>query len=224
MKKTITFILILVMILSLAACGSSSNTDNSSEPISSSSDMEIITRSGHPTYYDSVILSHEIWDDVERGKIHFADKTYGYDDSPILSMHANRNSDIINDISINFENFDQEGTITLEDALSITFSYMPFEIMERYYTYSGSKLIEPDESRKDSPSYYVISYRLTDEGKASYESKEHSYSGSIDVIIGVLGDSAQNVKIGFGTPRWMSSLTENQYHDSEWVYDFSSLR
>ena len=200
----------------------------SAEPATDSSsinpDLEIIMRDGHPTYYGSVETSHTIWDGTGKGKIVFADSYDKYSKGvTILTMDAYRNSDLIRGIEIYFSNFEEPITLSLDEALKIAAAYMPFEIMDTYYQYKDSELLVPDEG-KDGDNYYIISYNLTDEGSAAYYSKEHEYSGTIDVIIQVgQDDTIQNVIIGFGTPRWMGSLSTNSYHKEEWacnLYDF----
>ena len=125
---------------------------------------------------------------------------------------------------INFTNFSDETFITIDDALVLATSYMPFDIMDKYYEYRGSELIVPDEGKKNSASYYVISYRLTDEGSKAYYVNEHEYSGTIDTIIQVSENVVQSIDITFGTPRWMSSLSQNSYHREEWSCDLYDYR
>lgn len=187
------------------------------------SDRDIIMRKGHPTYYGSVEQSHVIWDDVEQGRIHFADINYGYNDKPILSMDSYRNSDVIRQVIINFENFNEDIDLSIDEALKITASYMPYDIMDQYYVFSGSRFIVPDESHKDEPKYYIVSYRLTDAGSEAYYAKEHDYSGSIDVIIQASDGIVRNIDITFGTPKWMNFLSKNGYQEEEWscdLYDY----
>lgn len=248
MKKCLCMILSLLMVLSiLSGCGgssesstsNSSNTDTNettSAPVSTPtpepteppkeekvSDYDIITREGHPTYYGSVEQSHKIWDDVEKGKIHFADSLDKSDDTTILSMSCYRKSDVIRGVLVSFEKFAEPQSLTIDDVLGLISSYMPYEVMDKYYEFFRSEVIVPDESRKDEAKYYVITYHLTDEGKAAYNSKEHDYSGTIDVIITEKDNVISDFDITFGTPRWMSSLDKNSYHKEEWVcnlYDY----
>lgn len=189
------------------------------------SDLEVITREGHPTYYGSVETSHSVWDDVKKGKIIFADSYYSYNDATILSMDAYRNSDLIRGISVYFNNFEEPCEMTVDEVLPIIASYMPYDIMDKYYQFKGSELIQPGEDRDDRNHYYVISYNLTDSGKDTYYSKEHEYSGSIDVIINTNQDGiVESFNIDFGTPRWMSSLSINSYHKVEWNCDLYKYR
>lgn len=245
MKKNLYILLLLFLAFALlSGCSGDSSTTteketqrgatteevdtSSAEPASDSpsinSDLEIITRDGHPTYYGSVETSHTIWDGTGKGKIIFADSYDKYNKGvTILTMDAYRNSDLIRGIEIYFSNFEEPITLSLDEAIKIAAAYMPFEIMDTYYQYKDSELLVPDEG-KGGDDYYIITYNLTDESSAEYYSKEHEYSGTIDVIIQVdQDDVVQNIIIGFGTPRWMGSLSTNSYHKEEWacnLYDF----
>lgn len=189
------------------------------------SDWEIITREGHPTFYGSVEHSHLIWDDVEKGKIVFPDGYDKWGDSTILSMEAYRNSDLIREIYVSLVNFDVPTEKTLDEILPVVASYMPYEVMDKYYEFRRSYSIEPDEGKEDTDNYFVVSYGLTDEGKTAYYEKEHEYSGSIDVII-CTNENGQvkNFDIRFGTPRWMSSLSTNSRHKVDWSCDLYDYR
>lgn len=181
-------------------------------------DIDIIMRRNHPTYYGSVKQSHNIWNGVAEGKIHFADEIYGHNDKPILSMSAYRNSDIIRGVIINFRNFDNK-SVSIEKALEVAASYTPLEIIEQYYKFDRSEMIVPDNTDENKSTYYTISYSLTDEGKEA----KHDYSGSIDIIIEVSGNIAKNIDIKFGKPRWMSSLSLNKYHTEDWTCDLRMI-
>lgn len=196
--------------------------------IAQETDMDIVMRDGHPTYYGSVEQSHAIWDDVEKGKIQFGDNNHGYDDATILYMDAYKDSDIIRDVYINFSAFSNSPDVTLDEALQVATSYMPFDIMDQYYEYRGSEMLVPNDTeetgnQEEESTHYVISYGLTEEGSDSYYKNEHEYSGSIDVIIEVKNSLVKNISIQFGKPRWMGSLSLNGYHKEEWscnLYDY----
>lgn len=180
-------------------------------------DLDIITRTNHPTYYGSVAQSHAVWDDVEGEKIIFADGFDKYKDTTILSMDAYRNSDIIRGISVSFSNFDKPINYSVKDTLPIIASYMPFSIIEKYYKFKSAQKILPDKNHSNKTAYYIITYSLTDDGSNAYYSGEHEYSGSIDVIIALnKNEKVDNFSIGFGTPRWMSSLSQNGYYSKPW--------
>lgn len=119
--------------------------DESTESASGNKDWDIIIREGHPTYYGSVEVSHQIWDDVEKGKVIFADGYDEYDDITILTMDAYRNSDLIRDVQVYLKNFEQPMEMSVEEILPIIATYMPFEIMDQYYEFSKSYMVAPDD-------------------------------------------------------------------------------
>lgn len=185
--------------------------------VESNSDLEIITRNEHPTYYGSVEQSHAVWDDVKDGKVVFADGYDKYQDNTILIMDAYRNSDLIRDIEIYFSNFDKPVNFSVKDVLPIIASYMPFDVIKKYYKYNKSEKILPDKENVEKTAYYIISYSLTSDASTAYYSGDHEYSGSIDVIITLNENKiVDSFRIGFGTPRWMSSLSMNEYYTKSW--------
>ena len=184
-------------------------------------DMEIIKREGHPKYYGSIKQSHEVWNDVPKTKIHFADGSYGYNDKPILSMSGDERTDIIKSIIINFENFENNPEIELDEIIPMIAEYMPYDIMDKWYVYSSSKAVVPDNIEDGKESIYHIAYRLTDEAK---KSKEHNYSGSIDVMINVKNDTVKSVNFTYGQPKWMLYPEQNGYHYDEWKCDLYDYR
>ena len=245
-KTTIVFI--LLMVISISACGKTEGSDNSinetgiegvtaevskenntgdenaADEVVTETDEEIIMRPGHPTYYGSLEKAHEVWGDIETGRIHFGDVEYGHDDKPILTLDSSRDSDLIRTVLIIFDYFSEQPNYSLDDAVEIAASYMPFEIMEKYYEFQKSRMIAPDESREGDAIYYVISYHLTDEGKDAYDSKEHAYSGSIDVVMEAKDERIRSINISYGTPRWMGYLSKNEYHEEEWNCDLFDYR
>lgn len=188
-------------------------------------DWEIITREGHPTYYGSVEDSLSVWGDVEEGKIHFAGSLDKGGEDTILSMWAYRKSDLIREISVSFSRFEEPPILTIEEVLPVVASYMPYGIMDEYYQFMRSELITPDDEARSELRYYIVRYNLTDEAKEEYYSQGHEYSGTMDVQIYVdKSGCVSGFSIGFGLPRWMSSMTLNNYHTEEWTCDLYDFR
>lgn len=187
------------------------------------SDLEIITAEDHPTYYGSTEQAHKVWKNINKEKIVFADSYDKYTENTIICMSGYRTGEknqIIRNIEIYFKNFSSPIDLSLKDALNIAKTYLPFEIINSYYEFYKSYCIQPlDDDNKNT--YYIVSYHLTESAKSAYYSNEHSYSGTIDVII--CSNQNENVDyftIGFGTPKWMGFLDRNGYQKTEWDYDF----
>lgn len=225
------FLIEVLLVLAFAiSCGNktpqSRGTDNTEthEEETALSDMDIITREGHPTYYGSVKQSHDVWDDVEKGKIHFADGIYGHDDNPILSMGHSLDKSIITSVYIDFSSFADTREVSLDNTLQIAASYLPFEIMDNYYEYGGSEKIVPDNADSLEGTYYHVLYRLIDEKADKRSPREIQLSGSIDIFIQVVEDHIKSLEIRYSQPKWMFFLEKNEYHREAWECDLYSYR
>ena len=189
-------------------------------------DNAILRFEGHPTYYGSTAKAHEVWDKVEKGKIVFADSNSKYSDSVILMMHGRgqgEKNELIRDIEIYLKNMDDSVERTLDGALDLASEYLPYDIINRWYEFGQSYCLVPEaDNQKKDNIYYVVEYHLTEAGSDAYYAGAHKYSGSMDIIIDVsrTTNEVQYITIGFGTPRWFSSLRINDYEQIDWEYNF----
>ena len=187
-------------------------------------DFSLVTAEGHPAYYGSTKEAHSIWGKAEKGKIIFADSYDKYSDKTIIAMDGysqGEKNEVIRGFEIYFKNFSTPMRVTLDDALKIADGYIPYEIISKWYEFNGSYCIQPVNVDDEEEVYYVVSYHLTESGSGAYYANEHAYSGSIEVIFEVNQEGNVNYfTVGFGTPRWMSSLSTNGYEKIEWNYDF----
>lgn len=174
-------------------------------------EMGILLRDGHPTYYGSVEQSHEIWDDV-KSKIRFGDTNkFATVKNPILYMDRDfKFKDLIEDVEIYFYNFENNPNFSLDDALPIAADYLPFDIIDQYYEYKGS-FVKTDSSGNQ---FYTVSYWITKDAAEKYRAKEHPYSGNIDVIISVTDNVVQYIMIKSQNARWFRDKD-----DIEWNCD-----
>lgn len=174
-------------------------------------DISILTAEGHPTYYGSMSSAHLVWDTADSRKISF--------DESNRKRHAiiyldSRSSNTIHNIEVYFNHSKELNDISLDDALRIASSYLPYDILSRYYDFSDSYCVSPkDENHEET--YYVVSYRLNESGKST------DYDGSVDIIFELSKKNKANYfSIGFGTPRWMNRLDFNGYEEVKWQYNF----
>ncbi len=179
-------------------------------------DLDIITRNGHPTYYGEMQQAHSFWKDIEKGKIIFSDNFQDeYTDDTILSVGKNSKDSDIRNIEIYFENMQDATDITLDKAVSVVGEYLPYDILEEWYKFSKSYSLIPEKQSKKDNIYYIASYSL--------EKEQHSapYYGSVDIIIAINENGQANyATIGFGLPRSMISAEKNGYTYAEWEHDF----
>lgn len=178
-------------------------------------DLDIITRNGHPTYYGEMQQAHSFWNDIEKGKIVFSDDFQDeYTDDTILSVGKNSKDSDIRNIEIYFQNMQDATDITLDKAVSVVGEYLPYDILEEWYKFDKSYSLIPETQSKEDE-IYVASYSL--------EKEQHStsYYGSVDVIIAVNKKGQANyATISFGLPRSLIYAEKNGYTYAEWEHDF----
>ena len=180
------------------------------------SDLDIITRKGHPTYYGEMKQAHLFWDDVKKGKIAFSDSSQDdYSDDLILSLGKHSNDTDIGNIEIYFQNMQDTTEITLDKAVSVVGEYLPYDILEKWYKFNKSYLLIPETQSKEDK-IYIVSYSLKKEQHST------SYYGSVDVIIAVNKKGQANyATIGFGLPNSLIYAEKNGYTYAEWEHDFT---
>lgn len=188
------------------------------------SDLGILTRNNHPTYYGSIKQAKEVWKDVSKDKVKISNG-YGRNlkDTTILSIgNSDRNSDLIKYVEIYFNRFSTKKPTTLNEVLKITAEYLPSDIMKKYYSFDESYKVTPKDGRKKS-NFYVVSYHLNEKGKAEY-SKNHSYSGTVDIMIEENHDGSFGcISIKFTAPKWLWFLDKNGYERQTWDCDLIKL-
>lgn len=174
-------------------------------------DLSILTAEGHPTYYGSMGNAHRIWDDANLQKISFDESNQK---RRAIIYLGSTSGGIINNIEIYFNQSKELNNLSLNDAIQIASSYLPYDILNKYYEFSDSYCASPKDEN-DGETYYVVSYQLNESGKST------DYDGSVDIIFELSKEDKVNYfSIGFGTPHWMNRLDFNGYEEVKWQYNF----
>lgn len=168
---------------------------------------EIVLGEGHPTYYGSLEDAKKYAKKVSKKKVIVEGE---YNDNAVLTIDGY--DEIIRNIEIYPKNINQK--LTEEKAIKIVNSYLPKEILRKYYGEPEYETYVPEDSSENT--YKVINYGLTEEGSDAYYDKKHNYQGQVTVIIEEDKDGVYGIYIRFGTPRWMSSASTNGYKVGEW--------
>lgn len=187
------------------------------------SEMEIITRNGHPTFNGSFKAAQDFWNDVEDGKVIISDKfSVNLKDNTILVLEEfdYKKDDLISDIQIYFSRFKYPPKLYIDDVLPIVVEYLPLDLINQWYVLDESYYLYNNDT--ENVTYYVISYTLNNKGKEAYQSEEIVYSYTIDVIISVGNDEiVDNLWIHSGIPNWMWShnLKRNGFKKFDWEFN-----
>lgn len=72
--------------------------------------------------------------------------------------------DKIQQVEIYFSNFEEKPDISLEEAYRISASYLPFDILDKYYVFEESYILTDKEN---GTKRYIINYALKDQFRNS---------------------------------------------------------
>ena len=179
-------------------------------------DFDIITKEGHPKFWDKVELSREFWGNLEKGKVRFADSYEKYQNSHIITMESYSN-DVIENIEVYFENSTDSILLDIDKALHIVKSYLPIEVLDAYYEKDKSFIAIPENDKEKKTSYFV-SYNLID--KSQKETLNLFYN--VIVEIQVKNNVVKMFRIYDGyLPNWVYNLEFNGYSEKLWDYSFN---
>ncbi len=206
----------LIMIISFffTACimllvGEEKVSNNSFKRESTVTDMALLQKEGHPRllaprqsvvdfyagYGNIVTLDKEYNDDTVLHVI-----TYEQDVSKLswLPEAAEPSSDkpsrqkLVDDIQINFAHMKNRPDVTLEEAVQLANSFMPWTLIDTYYQLSETVSYK-ESDKTDSDIKYVARYRLKDRyTDSNYE--KHGNGPPISIGFSILTDPAGIIK------------------------------
>lgn len=187
-------------------------TTSDKEKITELSGHELITIDGHPVLYDYLSTAHKVWDEYADGRIDFADdysddykagKTVLVVDAYTAIEQGKEEHEIKG-----FEIYPSE-EMTLDNSLEIAKSYIPMDILEKWYSLAWSRKYIKEESER-----YEILYTPTENGKAAFDSQEKDYNY---VAISIHIENGNVEFIGISSTNPLSRMPG--YQQQEWEYD-----
>lgn len=152
---------------------------NTTSPSVVESDIDILLRDNHPKWLNDTSKAFDVWaDEIDSGKIVLPgawDTLYGDDHILEITSYDNDENEYIGAIIFHFYNMEE--AITLDSALDIIKTYLPKDIIQKYYNEERSYY----ESYNGIIDNYVKSYRLINENDNNTE----RISDTFDILIWV---------------------------------------
>lgn len=184
------------------------------------SPFQLISMKGHPVLYDYLSDAHDFWDDYSNGRIDFPDdyfddylseKTVLVIDTYSASVY-NAKEKVIN----SFEIYPNK-KISLKKGLELTKSYLPIELMKKWYTLKHCDRYHFEDD-KAGVYYYSALYVPTKKGKKAIKKLKVKYN-YVSILIYVKNNKVLNIEIGtvYHTPHWRTGV---ELKTKKWSYDF----
>ena len=189
---------------------------NSTEEIKDISAYELVTMEGHPVLYDYLSAAHTFWDDYADERIDFGDDVFYKPETgktvlsieTYLSLERTLDEHMIRKFNIYF---DKE--VSLNEGLDIAKSYVPIDIMKKWYMLEESKCYYFQESNSYE---YLLFYKPTESGKETIEQQKLDYN-YVEVILHMENDIVKTIHI---SSTYTSYRNRGEYELQDWEYDF----
>ena len=188
---------------------------NDTEEIKDISAYELLTMEGHPVLYDYLSAAHTFWDDYADERIDFGDDVfYNFETGKtVLSIETYLALEhALDEHMIRKFNIYPNKEISLNEGLDIAKSYLPLDILKKWYTLEWSKCYYSEEN--NTYQYYVL-YVPTESGKENIDKQglDYNYAG---VSITVQNDIVIGLSVVSTNP--LGRATNG--HEIDWEYDF----
>jgi len=139
-------------------------TSESSNNTAVESDLDIITKEGHPLFYDNYKDAKDFWKGYNKVKVVNAHSTIYNEDALLLITTNDKDNGIITNISFNFSDVQDKDKLTVDEVLKIVCTYIPYDIFNKYYDYKTSfKETYKREDRGYVAYHYIMA--LNENGK-----------------------------------------------------------
>lgn len=127
--------------------------------ISTMSDLEIMTMENHPVLLGSIDAGQELWKgNIDRVGIYDSDQDsmmQGTEDTKMMELKGY--GDSIKTIHLYFNRM-KDTKVSLEEAIKITVSYLPWDILEQYYEPYTANRVSSVESPEENAVYYELMF------------------------------------------------------------------
>lgn len=177
---------------------------------------ELVTMEGHPVLYDYLSTAHTFWDSYAEKRIDFPDDYFDDFQSGktalVIDAWLSLERDLDEHMIRAFEIYPNK-EITLDEGLNLAKTYIPLDILGKWYEISQS---EKYYFEKENRYRYSILYVPTEEGKGEIEKSGIDYN-YIKVMINVENEIVTAIQI------FSTNETPNLGHDyevQEWNFDF----
>lgn len=175
---------------------------------------ELVSMDGHPILYDYLSTAHSFWDNYSNGRIDFPDEyTDDYKSGKTaividayLSLEHSKKEHMIQGFEIYLDE-----KISLESGLDLAKTYLPIDILEKWYHLSDSRCYY---SKEEETRYYYLLYVPNEDDEEEIKKLNYNYAM---LLLCLKNDELDYmcIKSTNTIPKYLYN-----YELEEWSYDF----
>ncbi len=226
-KKTglVVFILIAVVIGSIIIGVNIPSSDNtSSKSVNNTvaqkelSDMEIITLPGHPKFYGDYNQAKSLWKKYKKVKVIYPYQIMNNRDA-LLMISGDKETAAITDITINLP---ESNKMTMDDVLKVVCEYIPYDIIEKYYTFK--KAFKEGPTDGDYDEFHYVMTRNEKGEEANKTDKVHYQDTFAFEIIRKNNGSWRATINSFVYEGYADKWQQGSYNVEDWKVDLNKYK
>ncbi len=223
-------VIILVLVLSIGIAFVFSDCAKHEPQVSG---MDVFTISNHPIYGDSFDEAKEFYKDYLDDNIVYFDGNYQKYESGTTLITLDgiglNEKKTVNEIELYFKNT-ETGVADLDTALKIIKEYLPIEIMQKYYAFDCSYMLEKFDTDASNKYVRIVCYTITEVGSElrNRQIEEDNYQMPYSFVVTLYSkddlsiiDSA-TIKDSLSKEYNESNYLQNKLVKEKWDYDFLS--
>lgn len=185
------------------------------------SDLEILALDSHPKIYGDYNDAEIFWKGYKKVAVINTNQKSHYEDKLLLVETSDKKK--ISDITINFSYSDEiKHELTVDKILKVVCEYIPYEILEKYYTFSKSFHETYKEGKKYEAYHYVMS--LNKEGKAANVSGDYLLYDKFAFKIIHRNDDDWIAEINRSAYKGKHEKSRDGYEVEDWKVDLSKYK
>lgn len=228
------FVFLVIMVFVIGIWNANKNDDESTlndestvndgdeKIVENITDLEILTLDSHPKFYGDFKEAKRFWSDYKKVAVVSNGSYTKYEDKLLLVTPSDNN--VITDITINFSHSeDIKHELTVEKVLKVVCEYIPYDIIEKYYTFTESFHETFKGDKKYEAYHYVMS--LNKKGKSVNKSGDFYYEGKFAFKIIHRNDDDWIVEINYLAYEGNhDKFSADAYEVENWEVDLSNYK
>lgn len=226
------FVVLVVLILFIGLNANKNKSENLSVNVSNNkkentnkntlSDLKILALHSHPKFYGDYEEAERFWQGYKQVAVVNTNQKRNNEDK--LLIIATSDKKLISDITINFSYSDEiKHELTVDKVLEIACEYIPYEMLEKYYTFTKSFHETFKGKEKYEAYHYVMS--LNKKGKSARKNSDFYLDSKFAIKIIHRNDDDWIVEINYLAYQGNhEKFSAKAYEVEDWEVDLSKYK
>ncbi|WIV11133.1 hypothetical protein [Proteiniborus sp. MB09-C3] len=166
-KKKVKFIITIIFVVGIVSIITALNSQNKVK--NNLSYVDLITMEGHPQFFGDYNEAKKFWKGYKKVEVAYGRGLTSNRDTLLLMTTRNGKKYAITNVTIDLSSVDNKQDIKLDNVLNLICDYIPYDIIDKYYTFKES--FHEIHRHENYEAYHYVMV-INDEGKNVHNSGE----------------------------------------------------